>query len=292
MLDHECGEAGAIDEDDFLGDGGGVVDGTLAEAAGGDEDALVRLLAGEGTDEALDLRAANGVLPALGLDVDDIEAEAVFIDDAVNAFVIRLLGDAGGFLAGAAVAHGEEEIDDQLLETEGFHGEHRFQKGAGEGGIEFLEGLLNALVGREGVLLLDLANGFRPGVFLVLGRMEPFAVARDGIEELEIELGGRIGEEGKALRGDAVVAAADLLDQSGLIEMGAGPTDAVGDLGGLAAGNHFLAVRFANLEGVLDAIPNDGGVFGIAIGKALQEGKEHFLESGNGHDAGGGWGDV
>jgi hypothetical protein len=53
------------------------VDGLGAEGRCGDEDALLGALAGEGAVEALDVGAAYTVLPALGLDVDLFEAEAV-----------------------------------------------------------------------------------------------------------------------------------------------------------------------------------------------------------------------
>ena len=73
MLDHELREALPIDEDDLVLDGAGVGDGVGGEVAGGDEDAFLGVLACEGADEVLDLLAADGGLPALGLDVDDVE---------------------------------------------------------------------------------------------------------------------------------------------------------------------------------------------------------------------------
>lgn len=136
MFDHEFGEAGAVDEDDFLGDAAGVVEGGRDEGAGGDEDAFAGLLTGEGSDEALDFLAADAALPALGLDVDNVEAEAVFIDDAVDAFVAGLFRHAGGFFAGAAVAHGKEEIDDELLEAEGVHAGELLAEVGGQGFVE------------------------------------------------------------------------------------------------------------------------------------------------------------
>ena len=96
MLDHEVCKAVAVDQDDFLGDGIGIISGGAGEVTGGDEDAFIGLFSGEGPDEALDFFAANvgACLVALCLDVDDVEPKGVFVDDAVDAFVIRFLRDS------------------------------------------------------------------------------------------------------------------------------------------------------------------------------------------------------
>lgn len=121
VFDHEVGEASTVDEDDLLADGVGVIDGILDKMARRDEDAFIGLLSGEGSDETLDFLSTDVALPAFGLHIDYIESETIFVDHPIDAFVVRLLGDLGRFFAGAAVAHGEEQVDDDLFETVGIH---------------------------------------------------------------------------------------------------------------------------------------------------------------------------
>jgi len=85
--DHEAGEGAAVHEDDLRVDLVCVVHGFACERACRDEDALSRPTAVEGADELVDLGTADGILPPLGLQVDRVEAEAVFVDDAVDALV-------------------------------------------------------------------------------------------------------------------------------------------------------------------------------------------------------------
>jgi hypothetical protein len=89
VLDHELCEALAVDEDDFVLHAARVIEGAFVEVAG-DEDAFVGMLPGQRADEALDGLAPDGALPALGLDVDDIQPEAVFVDDAVDEQMLEL----------------------------------------------------------------------------------------------------------------------------------------------------------------------------------------------------------
>lgn len=119
MLDHQVGEAGAVDEDDFLVYGLCVIVSVLHEIAGRDEDTFVGLLTSKRSDEALDLFSPDVALPAFGLHIDHIQPEAVLVDHAVDPFVVRLLGDLGGFFARAAVAHCEKKIDHELFKVIG-----------------------------------------------------------------------------------------------------------------------------------------------------------------------------
>ena len=59
----------------------------------------------ECASEFLNFRATDGILPPLRLEVDAVEAEAVFVDDAVNATVAAATDGAPGVLERAAVAH-------------------------------------------------------------------------------------------------------------------------------------------------------------------------------------------
>ena len=69
-----------------------VAAGGGAEVAGGDEDAGAGVVGVEGADEVAELGFADGVAPALGLDVDGVEAEGVGGDYGVDAAI----GGGGG----------------------------------------------------------------------------------------------------------------------------------------------------------------------------------------------------
>ena len=70
----------------------------------------------QGTHELLDLRPADQGLPLLGLEINDIEAEPILIDDVIDA------SSAGRPTAWAAsakvppVTHGHQQLHHQLLE--------------------------------------------------------------------------------------------------------------------------------------------------------------------------------
>jgi len=283
VLDHEVGEAGAVDEDEFLGDAFGVVEGVLDESAGGDEDAFVGLLAGEGSDEALDLAAADGALPALGLDVDDVEAEAVFVDDAVDAFVVGFFGDFGSFFAGAAVAHGEEEIDDELLEAEGVHAGHLVEELQGEGGVELGEGFLDAFVGGA-ALFLGRAGGRGSGGF-ALGRLpaHPLGVLRVGLEGLGVDVGRLCGEELAAEVSDFKHAAGRTIDEAGLHHVPASPAGAVDDEALAAAGEEGGFVFLGEAEFRGDELGAVGGFLPAMLGEDREDGEHEFLIGRDGH---------
>ncbi|CAE6756824.1 hypothetical protein NSPZN2_30445 [Nitrospira defluvii] len=64
----------------------------------------------------LNLGAADWSLPALGLNLDHIEAQSVFINDSVNAFVTTATDGPPRFFTAPSIAHFYEYIDDQTLE--------------------------------------------------------------------------------------------------------------------------------------------------------------------------------
>ena len=87
VLNHELGQAGAVDQHDALRNAVGIVARALAEAAGGDEDALAGSAPGERADEALQFGALHRLVGgvALGLHVDLAETQGILIDDAVDS---------------------------------------------------------------------------------------------------------------------------------------------------------------------------------------------------------------
>jgi hypothetical protein len=114
VLDHQRREVAAIDQNDLLDLGGEVVS-FLREGRRRDEHALVRPPAGQCAVEALDLRATHGILPALGLHVDLLEAQAVERDDAVDPAVAGAPYLHQRVSAGP-VPHAVEQIENEVLE--------------------------------------------------------------------------------------------------------------------------------------------------------------------------------
>ena len=78
----------------------------LAESGGGDENAL-------GGVEAVHIRTTDGIAGgvALGLNIDGVEAWAIFVRDAGDTAVTGAVKLSSGILVAAAIAHGNQEID-------------------------------------------------------------------------------------------------------------------------------------------------------------------------------------
>jgi hypothetical protein len=55
------------------------------------------------------------------LDVNRVEAEAVFLDQPIDPFIASPPDDHAGILLRAAVAHGFEKVDNELFERSGWH---------------------------------------------------------------------------------------------------------------------------------------------------------------------------
>ena len=105
VLDHQGGHAVAVDEHDLLSllaDLFHILVRLVGEFYRGDKNTFARAFSGRRADKGLKFFSTNRVLPALGLQVDRFEPEAVFIYDAVDAFVGAALGDLGGLGAGTA----------------------------------------------------------------------------------------------------------------------------------------------------------------------------------------------
>lgn len=112
MIEHQLRELAAIDQDHSRDDMNCELDRFRREARGGDEYALRSALSMERSDEALNFWAADrpSRCPALGLDVDLVEAELVFSDDAVDAFISALTQPLGGIRPTSAVTHRAKDI--------------------------------------------------------------------------------------------------------------------------------------------------------------------------------------
>src|SRR5512143_1540490 len=68
------------------------------------------------SSELLDLGATHGRIPALCLDIDHVEAEAILLDDAVDSSVTTLPDCLSGISERSAVAHPDKEFYDEAFE--------------------------------------------------------------------------------------------------------------------------------------------------------------------------------
>src|SRR5439155_20990819 len=80
---------------------------------------LARPEAFEAAHKRLNHRSSDRRLPALRLEIDQIETELVLADYAVYPFIPTLAERLASILPGTAITHGYEHIDDELLEERG-----------------------------------------------------------------------------------------------------------------------------------------------------------------------------
>ena len=121
VLDHQLGQAFPVNRDDALGKVLHKISRVSCEVAGGDEDTLGCMLPRQRTHKTLYIGTTDRVLPALSLNVKPIQPQPVLVDQPVDPFVILFLCDRRGFLARSSVSHGQQEIDDKLLELVRIH---------------------------------------------------------------------------------------------------------------------------------------------------------------------------
>lgn len=94
-VNHEIGQSLAIDENHLRADARCVVDRIGRVDGRRDEQALLCALALEGPNKLLNLRPTYRTLPAFGLNENRVEAEAVLLDDSVDASIAGLPNAAG-----------------------------------------------------------------------------------------------------------------------------------------------------------------------------------------------------
>src|SRR5690606_31785041 len=116
VVQHQARQFGPVDQHDSLFNSLHVVPGAVGERGRRDEHALTGALPLEAASESLDLGTSDDVLPTLGLDVDEVQTEPVFLDDAVDTTVAALADRSPGVILRSSVSHAHEQINDQLLE--------------------------------------------------------------------------------------------------------------------------------------------------------------------------------
>jgi hypothetical protein len=87
MRDDQPRQLRPIDQDDPDVDARGVLPSIGAEGRCSDEDAPSGPLPLQRPSELLNVRAPNGLLPPLRLEVDQIKAETILLDDAVDPLI-------------------------------------------------------------------------------------------------------------------------------------------------------------------------------------------------------------
>lgn len=124
-----------------------VVSRRLAEGGGGDENALSGAKADQASDEAVDIGSSDGVAGciALSLNIDAVEAEAIFVDDAIDTAVAGATELGGGILVTAAITHGHQQVDNQLLEEGGAVGKDALEQFIAQRGLQGRMGGINLL---------------------------------------------------------------------------------------------------------------------------------------------------
>ena len=136
------------------------------------------------------------------MEVDAVEAESVFIDDAVDPAVAAATDGAAGVLAGAAVAHLEEEFDDEAFEEIGRGDLDAGEEIGCEGASELGVGRLDLLFGIFSLLGWDRRR--RRGNIFVFGGPE-FYEFRKSVEVADVDPGRCSRERSLAIWGDSKV---------------------------------------------------------------------------------------
>jgi hypothetical protein len=121
VFDHQICQLSPVDEDHPLCKVFNIIARRLAEGRGRNENAFSCAKADEAAHEAIDVRTPYRTtrrIP-LGLDIDAVEAEAIFVYDAIDTTVPGAAELAGSVLVATTITHGDQMIDNQLLKKAG-----------------------------------------------------------------------------------------------------------------------------------------------------------------------------
>ena len=127
----------------------GVFAGFFGELCGCDKQPLRGALTGQGTDKLLNFRATDGsaAVPTLGLNVNQAEAQFIFPDQAVNAFVSGLANYHSGILGRAAIPHLRQKLNNEVLEKGGGLPHDGGEQIVLQNRIDLVEGSLQRILG-------------------------------------------------------------------------------------------------------------------------------------------------
>ena len=117
MVDHQLGQLITINQNNFASDLGNIASSILGESGSCDENALGSLLRLKCSGKLHDVRPSNrSIVPSLGLNVDEVQPQFVFFDNSVDTPISTLAHGLSRVGARAAIAHFQEEIDDDPFE--------------------------------------------------------------------------------------------------------------------------------------------------------------------------------
>ena len=107
MLDHQGSKLGTVDQHDALSQVPRILPGMLAECRSCNEDPLGRTEPNKAADEGLDFRSTDYIAQCITfrLDVNAVQAKAVFTDYPVNAAISRLSNPSRCIGMTSAISH-------------------------------------------------------------------------------------------------------------------------------------------------------------------------------------------
>jgi len=223
---------------------------------GGDQDALLRPLPDQRAYERLHGLAADRVagLVALRLQVHAVEAELVLADHAVDATVPGAAEMLAGVGARAAVAHGQQQVDDEPLEEGGRRLEDSGKERIPQGFIQRQGRRGNLLVGRAGGRRRQRgtdSRGRHP--VLAFGSGQEACELRKRLEKRIVDPLRIPGQHGAPRLADLDEAAFGLLDEACLLQVRLGPVHATCDDRSSTARDLLGALVFGECQIVCEA---------------------------------------
>ncbi len=131
MINHVAGKLLTVNEDQLAVNCSRKISSFLSKPGSCQKYTFASALTLECTRKFLDLRPSDHSFPTLGLDVDDVEAQPVLLDDSVDSAITRPSNGPPRILSRASITHSDQEIDYELLEKIGRSLLDLFQKSVG-----------------------------------------------------------------------------------------------------------------------------------------------------------------
>jgi hypothetical protein len=190
--------------------------------------------------------------------------------------VTGLADGLAGVGARAAVAHLEEELDDEPLEELGRGGLDAREDLGSETRRHLLVCDLEGLLGGLGVRVVVRGSGRALGLVL-LGRpeLDELGVL---LEELDVDAGGWRLEDAGAAIGQLEVAALGREEQPGLLQVRLCPGDAIRELRLVTAREELVPIDLRELEDGGERLAGLGKRMRLAVGGELQQRQHQGLE--------------
>jgi hypothetical protein len=89
-VDHQLSQFHAVDQYNAWINSSYVLNRVGGEAACSKEYSFLGTFPVKSTDKLLDFRTSNGFLPTFSLEIDDIKAKAIFVNDTINTIIIAV----------------------------------------------------------------------------------------------------------------------------------------------------------------------------------------------------------